>query len=796
MEQQNNKDIVINYTFEYAPTLWKFYNSNKKVPYVRGCRGSGKSSVCVQKLIKNGREQMPSPIDGIRRTRFAIIRNCYDDKTEILTDKRGWVLFKDLSINDKVATKHNNELIFEYPTYYYSDKYNGEMIKVENENLDLCVTPDHRMYVCVKNGITKERSLYKFETANDIFGLTNREFKINIENWNGMEVPYTEDWFEFFGIWFAEGNADIYNGRYHLIISQKKYTEYLEDILKRIGLEYYKSDKGNKNYNYRIYINDDVRDLIRLLMEFGKSKNKWIPWWIKNAPKKHLNAFLHGFIMGDGHYRKNKHDTTRMSTSSCQLASDLQEIAFRAGYATTITHTGKMWNITLLTEIRSTPQPKKEHWEKIQYNGNVYCVEVSTHIIYVRRNGKPVWCSQTYSQLKDSSIRKTFEWYPEEHFGHYNKTDKNYIITAFKDTEIELSFRALDRPEDVRNLLSLELSGAWINESREIPKAIFDNLDVSVGRYPAYKDGGCTLPQILMDTNSPDEDSWLYRLFEENLPKDIKLQEKFEQFVQPGGLSEDAENVPFLPGGRKYYEDGIVGKDTDWIKVYINNEYGFVKEGECVYEGRWSDSLHMAKEELYPLKGFPIIVGLDIGGLCPAAIIGQVVPRGYLHILEEYISEEMGIQRFAMNILKPLFATKYRGCKIILTGDPAGTSRVATDESTCYNELMKIFPGMEIKPAFTNSLPARIGAVEYFLTNYIDLGTPSLQMNKSCKVLRKGFNKGYVKDKMGNPKKNECSHPHDALQYLCLFLKEEMGRFSKKKVSRRQEYEAPTSIGL
>ena len=796
MEEQ--RQPTINYSFQYAPILWKFYNSMKRIPAVRGCRGSGKSSVCVQKLIKNGREQAPSPFDGIRRTRFAVIRNCYDDKTEILTERNGWKLFKDLLPEDRVATLHNDKLIFEYPTYYYEDNYEGEMLQVENENLDLCVTPDHKMYCSTVNGITKERSKYKFEFAKDIFGKTNREFMSYVSSWDGNSVPYTMDWFEFFGLWFAEGNADIYNGHYHLIISQKKYTEYVEKVLDNIKLKWSKCDKGGGNYNYRICITEDIRDLIKLLMEFGKSKDKWIPSWMKNAPKEHLNAFLHGFIMGDGHYRKNIHDTTRIMTSSCQLASDLQEIAFRAGYATTLTGGEGYWYVTLLTDVRSTPQPKKEHWSRIKYNGMVYCVEVSTHIVYVRRNGKAVWCSQTYGQLKDSSIRKTFEWFPEEYFGHYNRTDKNYIITAFKDTEIEISFRALDRPEDVKNLLSLELSGAWINECREIPKAILDNLDASVGRFPAEKDGGCTLPQILMDTNSPEEDSWWFKLFEQDMLKDDRIKEKFEQFIQPGGLHPDAENIPFLPGKRKYYEDLVVGKDLDWIKVYINNEYGFVKEGDCIYEGRWSDSIHVAIEELFPIKGFPIVVGLDIGGLCPAAIIGQVTPRGYLNILDEFVSEEMGIQRFAMNILKPLFATKYRGYKIIMTGDPAGVSRVATDEQTCYEELMKIFPQMEIKPASTNSLPARVGSVEYFLTNNVDLGKSSFQLDKKCKVLRKGFNSGYVKDKLGNPKKNRYSHPHDALQYLCLLLREEMGRWEKRKNQnkRREDYSPPSSIGL
>ena len=51
--------------------------------------------------------------------------------------------------------------------------------------------------------------------------------------------------------------------------------------------------------------------------------------------------------------------------------------------------------------------------------------------------------------------------------------------------DIDVLFLALDREEDVRKLLSLELTGAWINEAREIPKAIVDTLTGRVGRYPA-----------------------------------------------------------------------------------------------------------------------------------------------------------------------------------------------------------------------------------------------------------------------------------------------------------------------
>ena len=54
---------------------------------------------------------------------------------------------------------------------------------------------------------------------------------------------------------------------------------------------------------------------------------------------------------------------------------------------------------------------------------------------------------------------------------------------------MEVIFLALDDPKDVRKLLSLELTGAWVNECRELPKAVIDGLTHRVGRYPTQNDG-------------------------------------------------------------------------------------------------------------------------------------------------------------------------------------------------------------------------------------------------------------------------------------------------------------------
>jgi len=394
----------------------------------------------------------------------------------------------------------------------------------------------------------------------------------------------------------------------------------------------------------------------------------------------------------------------------------------------------------------------------------------------------------SYPQLKDSTIRKVLEWLPNGMFGTYKVADHDYIIDAFDDCVIELNFRALDTPKHVRNLLSAEFTGVWINEAREIPKVIFDHLDSRIGRFN-IKDVPCTWKGIMMDTNAPEEDSWWYKYFETTKP------DNSAEFIQPSARSDEAENTKFLEDD--YYSEIIKGKDDEWLRVYIDNEYGFVQEGELVYATAWVDRLHMAKEMLNPFPGREIVVALDFG-LTPSAIFTQVTPRGHFNVLEEYVSDSMGVRRFAANILRPVLATKYRDYKIVFTGDPAGRVRMQTDEKTCYEEIMEAFPNSLVYPASTNSIVARVGAVEHFLSSLGDMGVPCLQLSSSCAELRKGFNKGYIKDKLGKPKKNRYSHPQDALQYAALYFYEHIKREQRRSQTtpHKRTYVPPTHVGL
>ena len=90
----------------------------------------------------------------------------------------------------------------------------------------------------------------------------------------------------------------------------------------------------------------------------------------------------------------------------------------------------------------------------------------------------------TNPQLRTTTIKTWLDWFPETDWGKFTWSVPYTHHIKKGDIDLEVIFLALDRPEDVKKLLSLELTGIWINEAREIPKSIIDACTMRVGRYP------------------------------------------------------------------------------------------------------------------------------------------------------------------------------------------------------------------------------------------------------------------------------------------------------------------------
>jgi hypothetical protein len=157
----------------------------------------------------------------------------------------------------------------------------------------------------------------------------------------------------------------------------------------------------------------------------------------------------------------------------------------------------------------------------------------------------------TMPQLRDTTMKTWFEWFPDGSIGRWKETGKTYYI-EMGDVRAEVIFRPLDDEADVKNLLSLELTGVWLNECREIPQVIVDALDGRINRYPSRRDGdgptwtGCGRIRPPRKTHGKTTS----RLDAEGKPCD----DNGWRVQQPSGFA-DAENGSLAPLLRRSCEE-------------------------------------------------------------------------------------------------------------------------------------------------------------------------------------------------------------------------------------------------
>lgn len=426
------------------------------------------------------------------------------------------------------------------------------------------------------------------------------------------------------------------------------------------------------------------------------------------------------------------------------------------------------------------------------------CIEIFRRSLLQKKNAegkrKSRWAviRNTNPQLRTTTIKTWLDWFPEDTWGNFAWSVPYTHRILVGELDVEVIFLALDRPEDVKKLLSLELTGVWVNEAREIPKSIIDACTMRVGRFPSMRDGGASWYGVIADTNAPEEDHW-WPIMAADVPvpdhisRDEALMlikpDNWSFYTQPPALIENKGKDGFITGyedniksenkknlTEKYYNNIIRGKTKGWIDVYVLNKLGSIEEGKPVYHS-FKEELHITKNKIDLIPGQPIWIGVDFG-LTPAAVFGQRTTTGKWNIINELVCFEMGVIRFS-ELLRGEIAKLYKGYEVMIYGDPAGDFRSQTDERTPFQIMRNC--GLKAIPAPSNDVALRIEAVDSTLSRLVD-GSPGFTMSTDCINLKKGFNGGYHYRRLQvsgdrydeKPLKNRYSHVHDALQYLMM----------------------------
>lgn len=400
----------------------------------------------------------------------------------------------------------------------------------------------------------------------------------------------------------------------------------------------------------------------------------------------------------------------------------------------------------------------------------------------------------TYPELLMTTVPLWLEWFPEEIFGRfrYSIPYHHVLIDEREKVRAEVWFVSMDKPKDAKKVLSMNLTGAYLNEARELEKENIDAVTSRVGRYPnsrllenmALPWGG-----VIADTNSPHEAHWWPIMEGVVTPPDTlseddrrmlvkpKNWEFFEQppamLVQPDGslvTNPEAENLINL--NKHYYDNLIQGKRMSWIKVMVLNQIGSHSDTASVQTG-FNSAFHVANGTIRFNPDLPLYAGID-GGLTPAAVLFQHYRHlGRIVVLREVVTFGRGMAalQFARHLKRVLHEHFDDALIEIAWCDPSTDER----DKAQGNIPLAMFrsEGIPARPAPTNIIETRVAVVDLCLERVVE-GQPMLLIDPACSTLIQGLDGEFKRARLPYTGevmyseaavKNRWSHVCEALQY-------------------------------
>lgn len=327
---------------------------------------------------------------------------CYTDKHEILTTE-GWINISLLTLSHKVACLENGNLVYKNPETVQMYPYKGDIYSINNKNIELDVTLNHRMYISYPYHVNPYHPLsfhtnyptnIKGKKLIYCSGIFDEKYRKNTENYFRLTSTINiklDAWCIFFCYWFLYGKIE-FNGTYYIVIDLSK----IDADKKKIFFDCLENFDINYSLLLSIFISNDV-NIISLFLEYYpiESNNSRIPKWCFDLDVEYSKLIL-DFIFEESEILvvKNKY-----------LSDDIQQLSLHAGYFSVINDCKNEYKIILNKNIYTIVNNNVNDDKIIKYDGNVYCCTVPTTegIIYVRKNGKPVWCGNSREAQKGTT---------------------------------------------------------------------------------------------------------------------------------------------------------------------------------------------------------------------------------------------------------------------------------------------------------------------------------------------------------------------------------------------------------
>lgn len=316
----------------------------------------------------------------IDRSVKANTQQCYSADTEILT-KTGWKLFSELTGTEKIAQITDTRgLEWVVPINVYEYDYNGTMLRFEKRGVDLLVTPNHTMVyrqVSYDNKRIQRSPGYQEVLAEDWAPKRTHALDFGSANkTSGTDVLTTLDKFRI--ALQADGSIiETDTGRaYRFGFKKERKIMRLEAILNSLGLKFSKkvNDQGVTNFwvnHEQLHYDKDLTFLLE-----------------KDLTSSAATRALEEIMEWDGYWKSER---VGEYTNHSGQQHIVQALAAIAGLRSNTSTANRCYVYFDQKDMTAEAISKSE----VDYEGKVYCVEVPTHKLVVRRNGHTSVCGNS-----------------------------------------------------------------------------------------------------------------------------------------------------------------------------------------------------------------------------------------------------------------------------------------------------------------------------------------------------------------------------------------------------------------
>lgn len=305
---------------------------------------------------------------------------CLTPDHDVLTSV-GWLPINQVTMKHKVATLIDGKYLhYEYPTKVYNYDINEKVYEIKNKQISLKTTLNHKMYVKINDKfqlssaeeIFKKPVSYKNTAIND---------SVRVQEYiRDNDMVDIDEYISLLGVFITSG----YLGEKVPEIHFKKNRKQISELIMKLNI---KNSKLYESNNELILCSKYIYREFKML-----NIRKCIPKFVWNLNMSQSTLLLESILSVN---KVGGEDVKEYYTMDKQLADDIMRLAFHSGFSAII---DRCANFNYKIHIdRTSIDPIvnkyfKDHVEhKINYTGKVHCLEVPSHIFYVRRDGKACW---------------------------------------------------------------------------------------------------------------------------------------------------------------------------------------------------------------------------------------------------------------------------------------------------------------------------------------------------------------------------------------------------------------------